>query len=367
VRNKRLDILRCIAVLLVIIHHGNISSFFARVGWTGVDLFFVLSGFLISGLLFSEYKKRGSISFKRFFIRRGLKIYPAFYVFLLVTVLFSLIVLHVGTSTARLMHEMFFVQNYWYGVWDHTWTLGIEEQFYIFLPVLLLLLMRISSNQQEPFLALPWIILLAALLCMVSRATSVYWGIPNYHRAYTATHDRIDSLFFGVLLGYLYHFRPHVLELMTRSTMNRLAIIGVSVLSLSSAYFLPRDTKVFSVFGFSLLYVGYGGVLLLSLYVRGFLPANLTKLVEKIGDCFAYVGKYSYSIYLWHGPTNAWFPGLIRRILHFPTGHYGRFAVYLVGSLVIGITMSKLIEYPVLRLRDKLFPQGQIVAVAPEV
>lgn len=366
-RNKRLDVLRCVAVLLVIILHGNISSLFARIGWTGVDLFFVLSGFLISGLLYSEYKKRRAINFKRFFIRRGLKIYPAFYVFLFVTGLISRIFLHASAPAAQYVHEIFFVQNYWHGVWDHTWTLGVEEQFYIFLPVLLLLLVKISSNRQEPFLTLPWIILLAGVSCVASRAASVYVGIPNYDTAGGATHNRIDSLFFGVLLGYLYHFRPHVLEQLTRSAVNRLAIAGVSVLSLSSAYFWPRDTKVFSTFGFSLVYLGFGGVLLLSLYVHGLLPTNLTKLAEKIGNCLAYVGKYSYSIYLWHGPTNAWFPGLIRRILHFPTGHYGRFAVYFAGSFVIGITMSKLIEYPVLGLRDRLFPQGQIVAVAPEV
>ena len=87
-RNKRLDILRCIAVLSVMILHGNIWPFFGNIGWVGVDLFFVLSGFLISGLLFSEYKTRNSISFKRFFIRRGLKIYPAFYFFLAVTYLY---------------------------------------------------------------------------------------------------------------------------------------------------------------------------------------------------------------------------------------------------------------------------------------
>ncbi|HXJ16319.1 MAG TPA: acyltransferase, partial [Candidatus Polarisedimenticolia bacterium] len=79
-RNKRLDVLRSIAVLLVLLYHSEIGTRLANAGWAGVDLFFVLSGFLISGLLFTEYKKRGSIDFKRFFIRRGLKIYPAFYV-----------------------------------------------------------------------------------------------------------------------------------------------------------------------------------------------------------------------------------------------------------------------------------------------
>jgi len=62
-----MDILRCIAVMTVIIHHSGVSSFFAQTGWTGVDLFFVLSGFLISRLLFNEYKKRHTIGFKQFF------------------------------------------------------------------------------------------------------------------------------------------------------------------------------------------------------------------------------------------------------------------------------------------------------------
>jgi peptidoglycan/LPS O-acetylase OafA/YrhL len=66
---------------------------------------------------------------------------------------------------------------------------------------------------------------------------------------------------------------------------------------------------------------------------------------------------YSYSIYLWHGPTDALFPGFVRRLLHISSFNgYERFAVYAVGSLVIGITMSKIIEHPVLRLRDKIFP-----------
>src|SRR5579862_6467579 len=93
-RNKRLDVLRCVAILAVIFRHTEIWALMRRVGWIGVDLFFVLSGFLISGLLFSEYKKRHAISLKQFFIRRGLKIYPAFYVFLLLTGLMGYYILH---------------------------------------------------------------------------------------------------------------------------------------------------------------------------------------------------------------------------------------------------------------------------------
>jgi peptidoglycan/LPS O-acetylase OafA/YrhL len=123
-RNKRLDILRCVAVVMVILVHSGESRFFSRVGWTGVDLFFVLSGFLISGLLFSEYKKRHAINYKRFFIRRGLKIYPAFYTFLLITGIAGQLVFHTHPTFVQYLHEVFFIMNYRQRFWDHTWTLA---------------------------------------------------------------------------------------------------------------------------------------------------------------------------------------------------------------------------------------------------
>src|SRR5437660_11936744 len=88
-RNKRLDILRGIAVLLVLGRHGVMAGVWKETGWAGVDLFFVLSGLMISGLLFSEYKRTRSIDLVRFFIRRGVKIYPSLYLMLLTTFLLA--------------------------------------------------------------------------------------------------------------------------------------------------------------------------------------------------------------------------------------------------------------------------------------
>jgi peptidoglycan/LPS O-acetylase OafA/YrhL len=204
-------------------------------------------------------------------------------------------------------------------------------------------------------------------MCIAFRAESVYWGTPNFFATYTATQARMDALFFGVLLGYLYHFRPQVLERLMRPTGNRVAIAAVSLVLLSSACFFSREEKLFATLGYSCLYLGYGGVLLLCLYVRGVLPGGLARITERIGTGFAWVGMYSYSIYLWHGPTGAWFPGLVRRALHIPMGPYERFTLYFFSSIAIGIVMSHLIEYPVLRLRDRLFPARQIVAVAAQV
>ncbi len=366
-RNKRLDILRCVAVVTVILHHSGDSTFFTRVGWTGVDLFFVLSGFLISGLLFSEYKRNHAINFKRFFIRRALKIYPAFYIFLFATGITEEIVFHTHSTVARYLHEIFFVMNYEHGVWDHTWTLAVEEHFYIFLPIFLFALGRFSTNREDPFRSIPWAALAIALLCPLFRAISVYVGTPDFHMANAASHERMDSLFFGVLIGYLYHFRLAILDEFMRHMPNRIAMAAASAALLSFAYLYGREGKLFSTFGYSLIYLGFAGILLLSLYVHGIFSGKLARLMELTGSAAAYVGMYSYSIYLWHGPVGAWLPGLFRRTLGFPTGEYGRLAVYFIGSLVVGIVMSKLVEYPILRLRDRLLPASNIVPVAAQV
>jgi peptidoglycan/LPS O-acetylase OafA/YrhL len=366
-RNKRLDILRCIAIVTVILHHSGDSSFFTRIGWTGVDLFFVLSGFLISGLLFSEYRKSHAIDLKRFFVRRGLKIYPAFYTFLFLTGVTAELYLHAHSTFPRYLHDILFIMNYEHGVWDHTWTLAVEEHFYVFLPIFLHILARFSSDRRDPFRLIPWAAAAIAAICPAFRAASVYVGTPNFNTPYVASHDRMDALFFGVLIGYLYHFRPGILQQLMNSTRNR-GVVGVaSVVLISFAYLYGRDSRFFATFGYSLVYIGFGGVLLLSLYTRGILSGKLAQIAELVGSAAAYIGVYSYSIYLWHGPTGAWLPGFFRRILGHPTGTYGRFAVYFVGSLVVGIVMSKLVEYPILHLRDRLLPTSDIVPVAEQV
>lgn len=363
-RNKRLDILRCIAVVTVILHHSGESSFFTRVGWIGVDLFFVLSGFLISGLLFSEYNKNHSISFKRFFIRRGLKIYPAFYAFLLLTGITGELALHAHPTISQYLHEIFFVMNYEHGVWDHTWSLAVEEHFYIFLPIFLFLLVKLSSMRTNPFHFVPFAALTIATLCLFFRTVSVLVGKPNFRVAYTGSHTRMDALFMGVLIGYYYHFRPRILEQFVEPTINRVAIAVVSLCLLSSAYFYDRNNAFLATIGYSFIYAGFTGVLLLSLYIRGIFLGKSARTLDLLGSALAYIGMYSYSIYLWHGPTAAWLPGFFRHRFGHPTGEFGRFAVYFIGSLSIGVVMSKLIEYPILHLRDRIMPGSNIVPVA---
>jgi len=151
-----------------------------------------------------------------------------------------------------------------------------------------------------------------------------------------------------------------------RPRLNQVAIALASVALISSAYFLVplKQGKPLTIIGFTFVYLGFGGVLLLNLYVEGILPKGLAWFVQKIGGTLAAVGVYSYSIYLWHGAVAAGLPALLRDLIHFPKRPVGVFAVYFVGSLAVGIAMSRMIEYPILRFRNRLFPRVSASPVA---
>ena len=369
-RNKRLDILRGIAVLLVVFYHGSVQNRLIAAGWAGVDLFFVLSGFLISGLLFVEYKRTGSINLKRFFIRRGLKLYPAFYVFLLLTLIAETGFHHVRPLGSYL-GELFYVQNYGPSVWTHTWSLAVEEHFYIFLPLFLVALARFSSNKPDPFCAMPAAFLIVAILCAAFRLAAVlriptgqlnYW--ENVRGVYEPTHERMDSLFFGVLLGYLHHFRGQFLERLLSSTRNRIMLGIASGILLSSSLILQNASRLMLVLGFTWMYLGFGIFLLLCLQVQGVLPKAGAAVAGNVGRCFAFVGMYSYSIYLWHFAILRWEPIFVDKVFNIRQGFVSSYVSYLVASVAIGIVMSRLIEHPILRLRDRILPGMQPVAIA---
>lgn len=361
-RLKRLDVLRAVAVILVLIHHGQVSAVFNKVGWAGVDLFFVLSGFLISGLFYSEYKKRGAINYPRFFVRRGLKIYPAFFVMIFVTFLAHEIIKK-PISLGPYLREIFFIQNYKIGIWQHTWSLGVEEHFYIFLPMLLLAIIWLSKNRENPFKSIFWIFAVIAFSCILIRAATIYFtphDIYSSKMVMNRTHERIDSLFFGVLLGYLHHYYPHTVQAWMSRTSVRVLVGLVTVAALSCVFIFDEENRFLLTFGLSFLYVGFGGLLMMSLQIRDILPRRMARLAGAFGTVCAFIGAYSYSIYLWHIPFQAFAPGVLRRSFDVELGPSTGFWFYFVGSVIFGITMAALIEFPVLTLRDRLFPSPQM-------
>ena len=350
-RYPGLDLLRLLAVLMVLGRHfhfpdANFSPLlylWYQGGWVGVDLFFVLSGFLVSGLLFREHLKFGKIDFRRFLIRRGLKIYPAFWVMLLSTIVFRLL-RTVPIEPRYLFGELLFLQNYLGGLWNYTWSLAVEEHFYLGIAVLFIALLR--KNRLDPFASIPTIFLILCVACLIFRILTVR-HIPEYQgKWYTfATHNRIDSLFFGVLISYLWHYKT------LRSRLQRippfvLLIAGLALLS--PAFLVDLQThKWVSAAGVMLFYLG-SGLLVLAAVTAKFHPSRVLA-------CSGTLGAASYSIYLWHGPVNEFCKSILSNATG-PSYWLAYLPGYLGGSLFFGLLMSKLIEWPVLKVRDKFFP-----------
>jgi peptidoglycan/LPS O-acetylase OafA/YrhL len=357
-----LDILRVVAILLVLGYHFQVPPNWLSVptwilkiwetgGWIGVDLFFVLSGFLVSGLLFREYQKYGQIILKRFFIRRGLKIYPAFYVFLAFTLVFR-VATHNPPPFSGVLSEIFFLQSYVEGLWNHTWSLAVEEHFYILLPLLLVLLIRYNKNKIDPFKPLLPIVVIAALLLLSARIIHAKGNLYHYLTCLFPTHLRLDSLFFGVLISYSYHFHRKWFEA-TFFPMRRF-LIGIGVALLIPFFMIPLGPAPFVyTFGFTLLYLGSGCLLV------GLLLSTIP--INGITRSLGLIGSHSYSIYLWH-----------MAVLHFISkiGILTRlqlsFIVYLLTSIFVGIVMARLIEYPVLGLRDRWYPSRTSALPSPD-
>ncbi|MDQ3131138.1 MAG: acyltransferase [Acidobacteriota bacterium] len=357
-RLAQLDFLRAVAVFLVIGNHSaicppetseifnKITTVWYRGGWAGVDLFFVLSGFLIAGLLFNEYKKRGAIDIKRFLIRRGFKIYPAFWFLILVTLAVNILN---GEEIYRggFLSELLFIQNYHPGIWAHTWSLAVEEHFYIFLSFLFLALLAVGRKTgANSFDLIPKIFCLIALVCLALRCfTNIYFGF-DYAVSIEQTHLRIDSLFFGVFLSYLWNFRGLAeSEFLQRHKL----LIGLAgALCFVPAFvFELNETFWLETFGLTMLYLG-GGLMLLALLKSDFGGNKILRVLAEIG-------KYSYSIYLWNLPTHFW---LMKYTNLAAENWFLYWLIYFTGTLVLGVGTAKLVEYPVLRLRDKLMPSN---------
>jgi peptidoglycan/LPS O-acetylase OafA/YrhL len=363
-------------VVLVLGRHGDGPASWKFVGWIGVDLFFVLSGFLISGLLFAEYKKTGSINWGRFFIRRGFKIYPAFYAMIIVTFVWQ-VVKHQEIRWGAFLPEVLFYQSYQTDrVWIHTWSLAVEEHFYIFLPLLLLLIMRIQRgrNSPDPFRIIPAVCAILAALCLLQRFYLVHTLPPVFgwwRSVMFPTHLRIDSLFFGVFLGYLHHFHEPWLRAVMTNGWSRFLLLLVSGILVSTCGFFSMDSHFMLSFGLTALYLGFGGILILALYTDSDQGLKFPSWLKKfqIGNLAAYVGKYSYSIYLWHLMIPLHLRGFLQLFRREP-GETAFFWSYVLLSLVAGIALSRFIEYPTLRVRDRLFPspvhRGDAAAVNPQ-
>ncbi len=340
-RNFNLDTLRGIAILLVVLFHLNVPVFRTG-GWIGVDLFFVLSGFLIAGLLFREWTTTGTLNLPRFYVRRGFKIYPAFYVFLAATLAVNLVAPGISSFPVTVhatLAEATFTQNYFQGIWGQTWSLAVEEHFYLLLPFLLWFLQRRNDNDNNPFRIMPTLFMVVATVELALRVATAGSAPTHKTVGLFSTHLRLDGLMFGVLLSYYYHFEPAKI---TQYAKGRIGI-AIACSAVLTASVVDGVNPPIYTFSLTWLFFGFGFLLCRAVDVP---PSPRLRVIL---TPIAKLGYYSYSVYLWHG----WACRLL------PRDNLLEYTLAFAAAVIPGILMAHLIEIPFLALRNKLFPALQ--------
>lgn len=361
-----LDLLRFLAVTLVIFRHlslsGSPTSLSYRIfhagylgGWIGVTVFFVLSGFLISGLLFREYQKDGHVRVGRFLIRRGWKIYPALWAMVAFSVLLWDFGLWEGFSRRGLIAEGLFLQNYLGGLWFTTWSLGVEEHFYFLFAALVVLMFHFrkkdSSAARNPFWLVPVLFLVMEAGCLIGRIFAAHRLNPDMvmTRIVYPSHLRIDSLMLGVLLSYWWHFSPEdrFRELMRRWRIP-LCVLGAACLAPAFIWDVDQHPWL-AVYGVMIFSAGSG---FLILGILSFSSLERVPLLKPIGK----LGTFSYSAYIWHGPFVVLGMWPLRKHFAAHWNNWIEFTLLFVATWMLGIVAAKAVEIPVLRLRERYVP-----------
>jgi len=341
--NKRLiqlDILRCFAVLLVMCRHDFIVPF-DKAGWIGVDLFFVLSGFLVSGLLFKEYQQKGAVDARRFFIRRRFKIYPVFWLVLLLYLAYFQY-RSIGWSYRQLLAELFFVQNYIPGIMFVTWSLAVEEHFYLIL--ILLTLWAIRKGLIGNGRLITQVCIGIAVICLAWRTGLAFHPPFRLYTHFFPTHLRLDALFAGVFVSWHYHFNHTGFVAFLHA--RRPLLLTLMAAGLLMPFFFDFWNPLLLSVELTILYIAFAIVLCMVLTMQRSWDAAVWKPL-------AFTGKCSYSIYLIHqlvGPVAA---NLFKtRLLPgAPTAIYN--LIYLSADLIAGILIYLFFEQYFLRIRDR--------------
>ena len=297
-----IDGLRAISIISVLIYHGNFEFFGYKVlkgGFLGVDIFFVISGYLISSIIFQEYHLYNKFNFKNFYNRRIRRIIPVLLFITLLTIPFSYYYLlpnKLIEFSNSIFFSTFFISNIYF-IYDslqyggdqsilkpflHTWSLSVEEQFYLIFPLMMIFILRFFNK----FLL---IILFAILILSLSFAE---WGSVNnqLNNFYLLT-SRIWEIFFGVIISLLHHKNFMIIK--NKYFINFLTIVSLLIIFISLTIF-GNELQHPSLF--TLL-----PVLATSLII--YFNTEHTVVGKFLSLNFlVYIGLISYSLYLWHFP-----------------------------------------------------------------
>jgi peptidoglycan/LPS O-acetylase OafA/YrhL len=348
-----LDGLRAIAILGVMLAHAQVPYCEAG-GGTGVGVFFVLSGFLITSVLAQEWRKDGVINLKRFYIRRMLRLFPALFLLLLVYLSCSFLTLPILRWKWKLVDAsiVFFYGSNWanafqiigLGSLSHTWSLSVEEQFYLIWPCLMILLLKYCRSRY------------AVIVITGFAALSSYWlrtimfeNGASIQRMYNGLDTRADSLLIGCTLALVLYSgllsTDNKRILMITRNLSMWAAVGLFgiVSGLGAKYHSLWSHVYFLMSIFS------------ALLIAGLMIAPSPTMRKVLGSHFLVrIGKISYGLYLWHYPI---FSTMLEHNLPWQV-------VVMIGApltYLVAEVSYRFIEQPFLLLKDRWGSVGRNV------
>ena len=358
-----LDHLRAIAILLVMFfHYGKgIPSWLEpikQIGWTGVDLFFVLSGYLIGFQLLKEIKDTNSLSLRSFYLKRFFRIIPAFLVVLILY--YALGNLRDGSGMPDLWRFLSFTQNLGLDAqnqnsFSHAWSLCIEEQFYLILPFALLIIFNLKLRKGTPYIILALILLGFALRYTIwqehvqpfvesgNRRGKI---VSFFEQIYYPTYNRMDGLLLGVGIAAIFNYKPKLKASLTKYG-NLMLLFGFGLFLI--AYPICENLMSYktAIYGFPLVALAYAVILIAALSPSCILYRFKSKLSFIIATL-------SYAIYLTHKLvfhlTKMWIEKTGVEWLSEWT-----FWLCILIALLAAFILHLSVEKPFLRLRKSLF------------
>jgi peptidoglycan/LPS O-acetylase OafA/YrhL len=302
-----LDHLRAFAISIVLIFHYQFFGHpkwvetIGKFGWTGVDLFFILSGFLISTELFKELSKTRALSLKNFYIKRSFRILPPY---LLVVIIYFLIpAYHEREALPPLWRFLTFTQNFGLdirrtGTFSHVWSLCVEEQFYLLLPLALLLIFHTRNFKNGAYILGAFVVLGVAIRLLMWYKFVLPYAVTDdfviqwYKYIYYPIYNRLDGLLTGIAIATLFHYKC---ELAAQIAKYGNWYLPAGLIILACAYVLCIDSHSFyaTIWGFPLVALGYGLVVICAISPGSVMHRYQSIITNKLAGL-------SYGIYLIH-------------------------------------------------------------------
>ena len=334
-----LDGVRAVSFLIVFVAHAGLDKIIP--GRLGVNIFFLLSGYLITLLLIREQTKTGSISLSHFYQRRALRIFPPFYAIFGVTFLLLWLTHDLaGVTPGGIFSQLFYYENYYHhaGIIPELgplWSLAVEEHFYIFFPPLMILLIARIGDYRGIAKAL----LTLCGLILIWRCCVVAFMPNGMNWARDASDTRADSILFGCVLACLQQttFCERIFHRRRLEKYIVPACLATLLLTLVVRNQVFRETIRYTLQALAI------GPLLY--YVVRYPQTRVGVLLNN--RVLSYIGVLSYSLYLWHAVALL----QVKRLFH---GSVTSAVIAFIVTIALGVLTRILIERPTEKLRSKL-------------